>query len=345
MTSMNIDICPCCKKSVNDEEGAVKCEVFCKNWFHCSCVSITDQEYECMRILAEKSKWVCGPCDLRLTKVTSKFNDIDGFINLSSTVDKLVNLVKGIIDDNVLLNNRIDILSSITQPAKTTEPEVNNLSGNIDDIDVDVCSVNPNSSITEQSINGPAVLSVEQVNRTSTGRHGKAKADDSPSYASVVSSFKRRPMSSISTEMNGGPSDKSSDGWKVSTNKGRRNHPQLKSSKPIIGTKTSDNTVSKVKAVSRLQWVFVSRLAIDCTKEDIVGYLTDSGIEGECVAITPKHDSYRSFRVGVEPDLTSKLLDSNFWPVGTLVSDFIFKKPRSDYVASRTFLGRIKNSQ
>lgn len=78
ITSDSCEQCPSCLKSVSDEDFAVKCDGFCANWFHCKCVLINDDEYEHMRLLADKSKWYCGPCDFRLAKVIDKLNDIDG---------------------------------------------------------------------------------------------------------------------------------------------------------------------------------------------------------------------------------------------------------------------------
>lgn len=77
-----------------------------------------------MQFLAEKSKRVCGPCNLRVTKVIDKFSNIDDFINFNSTVDNIFNLLKRVIDDNVHLNYKIDKLSSITVAAEATAPVV-----------------------------------------------------------------------------------------------------------------------------------------------------------------------------------------------------------------------------
>lgn len=81
----------------------------------------------------------------------------------------------------------------------------------------------------------------------------------------------------------------------------------------------------------------VSRLAIDVVKDDLVKYLEDSGVKADCVELQPKYNTYKSFKVGVSSDVTSTIMNAEFWPSGTLVREFVSK---NDSVFSRTFLGK-----
>lgn len=112
--------------------------------------------------------------------------------------------------------------------------------------------------------------------------------------------------------------------------------------KPIIGLRTDCESV-KVKAVEGLKWIFISRLTTNCTNYDILDYLDKYCVTAEYFEIILKHASYKSFKIGVSPNLTSKLLDSNFWPTGTLIKEFIVNsRPAADIVATLTFLGKNK---
>lgn len=127
MACDSCQFCPLCKNLVKEDDKAIQCEIFCNNWFHCACVSVTDEEYEYMKILADKSKWACEACGVRLTKLTEQSNDIDGFINLSIIVDKLFASVKDVVNDNLALNAKFDnFLLTTDVGSLSAKPDVYN---------------------------------------------------------------------------------------------------------------------------------------------------------------------------------------------------------------------------
>lgn len=51
-------------------------------------------------------------CDSRLTNLLTKLSDVNSLINLNATVHKLVTIVKGVANDNLVLNDRIKLIET-----------------------------------------------------------------------------------------------------------------------------------------------------------------------------------------------------------------------------------------
>lgn len=353
-TSLN---CPSCNKIVNDDDSAVQCEIFCKNWFHCDCVSISSDEYEYMKLLAEKSKWACVTCDVRLSKVTDQFSDIDGFINLNITIKNLIAVVKDIVTDNLSLNDKFDkfILEKdrdatrvSSQPdvykdnwrAKTSTHKSKNCNSRItvasipleDDVSVVgddsqdlTCSRMDTLSLSNGESKHQSRLLYSDVSKSTKKLNADVVTDNKchkEKKAGSVDSYTSRSQSEIAD----------SEEWtSVARMKSRKR-------KPIIGTNNNIGGYN-IKAVGKCEWIFVSRLAPEVSKDDLVNFLLGFDVKAECIELKAKYDSYRSFKVGVSSDLTSKLLSAGFWPSGTLVREF---KPMRSKPAffSRTFLAK-----
>lgn len=354
-----MECCPCCKKPVNNDDYGVQCEIFCKDWFHCACVSISDAEYEYMQALAEKSKWACQACDSRLSNVSNQLIDIDSFLTLNRTVEKLVAIVKGVVDDNIILNNKIDKLfdtnlqadSAILEPdvynSIDIQPELELNKGSGGGVESSVFFTGSKTAKPDVNVDVSADLGLKTVDsyssilnksfRSNSNRKPNGKVNTSAEVGEVTK------VNEVIVDLE--PGQSSLTDWKTVSH--RRKGRGLTSNKtiavkngsinsPIIGSKKCE--VGKLRAVEKREWIFVSRLAPDVIKQDLVSYLTDSHVTAECVELTPKHNSYKSFKVGVTPDLTSKILDASFWPSGTLVRNFVPKK--KDEIVSRTFLGK-----
>lgn len=242
-------------------------------------------------------------------------SDPDDLINLRNIVDSLVSLVKGIVNDNLSLNlrmdqmcenfakfNRIETCGDNPETAKVNEvlPNINQ-----------TASSRQNHQVTSNRLltsNNRTVESLRSIDESKVEESGTSTIE---SELVTNSEYKRQFPALISSENNQSCADPDNQ-WHTWTGKNRRKR-EKKVVKPIIGTKTSSDTEgSKVRAINKLSWVFVSRLDKDCTKEDISEYLGKSNIKGDCVALTPKHNSYMSFKIGVPENLTSKLLTESF---------------------------------
>lgn len=349
--------CPSCNNIVKDDDSAVQCEIFCKNWFHCDCVLISSDEYEYMKLLAEKSKWACVACDVRLSKVTNQFSDIDGFINLKVTVNKLLAVIKDVVNDNLSLNEKFDkfIFEKVSDDTRSnSKPDVYKF----DRLDETSESMNDNSKLA----NSPIPLEDDVIpvgddskdlinsnvgvsSAVASNRHGRllysevsktklvtdtgVETDDKYITSKKVKCGFEVSSKSISETAVGG-------GWFSATGKKSRKR------KPIIGTNKNIDHCN-IKAIGKCEWVFVSRLAPEVSKDDLDKFLLDSEVKAECIELRTKYSSYKSFKVGVHSDLTSKLLSADFWPSGTLVREFVPKRS-APTVFSRTFLAKKPDS-
>lgn len=77
--------------------------------------------------------------------------------------------------------------------------------------------------------------------------------------------------------------------------------------------------------------IFVSRLAVTVSEDDLSDYLTSAFGPAEKFFIEKqvvRSGDYNSFRVEARADLVEKLLDPEVWPVNVMVGKFRFYRPR-----------------
>lgn len=101
---MEEDACAKCKKTVNQDENALLCDL-CEHWFHCKCVDISSSDYKCLQKISHISLWLCDRDrqKLKLIKnnspstevmnhletIVTKVNEISTAINKNEEVYKL----------------------------------------------------------------------------------------------------------------------------------------------------------------------------------------------------------------------------------------------------------------
>lgn len=347
--------CPTCHKIVNDDDSAVQCEIFCRNWFHCDCVSISSDEYEYMKLLAEKSKWACVTCDVRLSKVTDQFSDIDGFINLNITVKNLIAVVKDVVNDNLSLNDKFDkfilekdkdatrvsnqpdvyidkrLAKSSTYKSKNCNSKLTGVSIPLED---DVILVDEDSQESTCSIVDTLITSnAESKHQSRLLYSDVSKSGLTTDVVTDNKCHKEKKAGSFDSSISRSQSETAvSEEWISAARKKSRKR------KPIIGTNNNIDRCN-IKAVGKCEWIFVSRLAPEVSKIDLENFLLDFDVKAECIELKTKYNSYRSFKVGVSSDLTSKLLSAGFWPSGTLVREFVPMRNKPAFF-SRTFLAK-----
>jgi len=98
---------------------------------------------------------------------------------------------------------------------------------------------------------------------------------------------------------------------------------------PVFGRRLAVEGETKLPSVKKLSWIFVSRLHPNVVKDDIDAYLIGNGVTGHCCEnVESRFSSYKSFKVGVNGEQKSKILDPDFWEEGILVKDFVPKRRR-----------------
>ena len=63
-------ICPNCRKTVEDEQDGVECDM-CGNWYHGKCQNVTEELYKVLGNKKYSINWYCDICDLSAKKIMS----------------------------------------------------------------------------------------------------------------------------------------------------------------------------------------------------------------------------------------------------------------------------------
>jgi len=306
------DLCKVCGKKCKVK--SVFCDGFCRKWLHFECAKFSSEDsvnFEALAKNLDSLKWYCSECNVNLTKVINKVGSVDDFLNLNDTVSQLVQLVKGVVNDNVTLNKKLDNLTSDKVSANINNKRGQQAEVVIEQEDLnlanDITNVNARSSVAKKSVNcaGNSETEVTEERRSGT--------------VSLSQS-----VQSASSNVNKKFSDVVKNGKKLP--------------KPVIGCKPTSESGS-LKAVERRLWVFVSRLHPQTSKEDVEKYLTDNSVSDfQCEKLTARYNSYSSFKIGIPTELEGKVLSPDFWLAGTLVSHYIPKRNRTDFIRGQTFL-------
>lgn len=324
-------ICPSCNKLVDD---GIFCEGFCKCWHHVDCASLSDEDFSKIQALGDKVKWFCAECDVKVNRVLTKISDPENVIGLDLIVSNLINIVKGLGNDNLALYKRIDDISqsniSLCSDFVSYKQEIDDKISSSFKSEKKTVVNKPQSEYSSSSLDDHNdESSTDGSRRSSTSAISASRVVDSVNLTEGTRSgqFESKHVSSVSNKTY---ADKIKQKGKKASGK----------KEPIIGSRpNSGESLGKIRAVEKREWIFVSRLAPEVTIEDLQTFLKDSKLDCECVELRTKFNSYKSFKVGVQHDIKSKLLCSEFWPSGTLVREFI-PKWESRPITSRTFLAR-----
>ncbi|KAG8310343.1 hypothetical protein J6590_066046 [Homalodisca vitripennis] len=102
-----LSVCGLCGNTIKPRGNALKCGSNCEKWFHIECVNISKIEYNNVKISLQIKgvNWTCEPCQ-ELTSANSD-SERSGLV-LEEKIDKLFEIVKGLVSDNLLLNEKFD---------------------------------------------------------------------------------------------------------------------------------------------------------------------------------------------------------------------------------------------
>lgn len=112
--------------------------------------------------------------------------------------------------------------------------------------------------------------------------------------------------------------------------KGRRYKQRLTNVKlrpgPIEGIKDEvGECVIKAAKFHPLTWLFVSRLTLELTPDQIKQYVKENAaVDCECEKLTIRKNRYfSSFKLGVPAENRDQILNAEFWPKGVTVNAFL----------------------
>lgn len=350
--------CTVCNLILIDGDNQIQCEGFCQDWVHTKCVNISDDDFEKICDLGDTSHWFCASCLPGVRDIFTKVKNPGELLNLSGLVDKLVNIVKGLVSDNLEINKKLDNVISENLGLKThvsnIETELTTLSSNKYFLSCQAKSksnavksaLDKEDKIDDQTYSQVVKSSLDKDQRNSSEPVSNVKSvspkesDSSPEPSSSPSIHKHlNPNQNVQVHQHREVS------WrKAGGERSRKSH----SHKPIIGSNVKK---SSLKIAEKQKFVFVSRFSPDTECDEIVKYLKEESVEGaKCEKLQTRFSSYSSFKVSVSENYFDKVLKSEFWPIGLFVKEFRQsrqsgtgpnnKTSRSNQVASQTFLGK-----
>jgi len=119
--------CATCSKNVSEKDLALGCEV-CDKWFHISCQSITEDEYEFL-IEHKNLHWYCSSCNSNVAGLVQIMSDMRGrHQKLEEKIDSLVEKVDAVAKDLKETDKKVDEMTKGLFP----EAMIKSVDGQID---------------------------------------------------------------------------------------------------------------------------------------------------------------------------------------------------------------------
>jgi hypothetical protein len=176
---------------------------------------------------------------------------------------------------------------------------------------------------------------VSNVQTRSSANDSNLKVNNNNAGYQTVT-FRNRKFSNVSQSNSAKSNPSKSYAGAVKTTNANSQPSDRHKTDAVLGKRTASEGAVKLGSVSRLNWIFVSRLKPDISKDDINNFLTGNGISGHCCEdVVSRFTSYKSFKIGVSDEDKLKLLDPLFWDEGILVKEYV---PRRRNFNNRHFL-------
>jgi len=291
---------------------AIYCDGDCRQWFHLNCVNLSKADYDGINNLSNKIKWFCNDCDGKVNLLFGSCSDVLSDISsLKDIVQQVLDVVCRLEKDNLLLKEKLNTMMNGRNNvvSETILPTWNQRNASKESTKTSVGRGRGRGISTSLDFNQ---IIDSHPNRLSQRHHFAYNGSGSVSNltAREINPDYRNNQTNVFEDAN---EDNGTMRYRPKPNGG-----------VIIGTKAEDGADLKLKTVEKTTWIFVSRLVPQTTKDEIVSYLKDSGVEtGECVEVMKKSDNYKSFKFRILPNMVSKVLKEEFWPSGTLVKEFV----------------------
>lgn len=100
-------------------------------------------------------------------------------------------------------------------------------------------------------------------------------------------------------------------------------------------TGVGSNTGGTITAVKKRLNMFVGRVNIDATEDDLLGYLKDTFENNDftCAKLNTKTE-YACFRITAPVELREKIDDPGLWPAGVIVRPFYFRSEKTSFLGT-----------
>lgn len=349
----DVALCGSCNKLVKNTDKAFLCDGICEIWYHAKCVKINNDMFEKCCLVSKHMKWICEPCELRLSTMRKHTVSVEDYFNLNELVGNLMGLVKTVINDNTTINNKLEFVCSAINngSSPTCHRPTTILQPTVEYEDVSNVTIpqpyagtgtfsealkNPSDKIPR-----PYMIGSVSTNNTVTIDHVHTELDN----LSKVPNPEQETFS-----MNNDSSDSGGE-WRLAGKRGKPRHtshsvnktyrpkhqegsvPLVKhpNNKFVLG---SCEESTNLKTVDRRDFLFVSRISPEYETDDMLNFLTEVR---KCTNITVEKltsrypEAYSSFKVGFPSSFFKNAFSADFWPKGTFVNRFFVKKVNLNY--------------
>lgn len=351
--------CNKCGDKISNYDDILICVGECKGAYHIKCVSVTVEAYSAMNMKNEIDLWKCYICE---NTITNKSN-VDCFETAPSVIfdnttrscqgmnlENTINLVNNderlefIIQNQLIMSKQIEQLTT-----KLTEALelIHNKNQRIEQLENKLIanekSKPPQSEIEQYSHKVKNQSKIIRENLQKNVNHPinagqSAKLQTTPIVLKETNKLplqvntpeNRLPNKSIEKQINLTQSAGNrqvtgiAEDYKSDDDFTTVNYKKKKSTKIVRGTGGGDAGLSCIE--SRI-WIYLGRCSPNSTTENVTSHLK---------AKYPNHEFdikdlegkgyFKSFRIGASMELQDALYDSNTWPKGALIKQFLFRR-------------------
>lgn len=322
--------CGICREDVPND-CAMLCDGICNEWYHLRCVNLDNDDYISINDMADKIKWFCRECNFKLeTFFQGKvlYYKQDREINhLRLTVETLLSTVKGVVNDNVRINDKLDkvMASGFMKETSTSKPIIS------EEVLPSWSTMNKTHGRGRGRSFAPAATNYDKGQPMKDAFQDYSDATEKPSNVAsrLVNSVRRdRDSKKITSEYR--------DSLHKLSSSNVRSTPSLVAGRPFVSPKKPfkknvvygkrSNSVIKSVAVKpiRKKAIFVSRLCPEVVPSSIEE-LIKSELKLDyikCSQLKTKFDSYSSFHVEINEADLDKVMCDELWPEGSLITHF-----------------------
>lgn len=308
--------CGVCSSDFILNEPKINCGGWCEMAIHKHC---SDLSRDKVKILLESPslRWMCKEC------TNESFRTQMMLQGLKSSIEQL----------HTAVSNQTEVINKQNNKIREMHAKINGLTS---------FSPTPHNvgAVTNQELATPPVVTQNKRDKTvNAGEKRKLTlpraSDTVPVALSQINTITDDPLTQILQN-------------KQVQQQSQRNKHQQNRPIPTIGGSTDDdgfilvrakrqqrhkkgviegtNNAGPIKAISRTTWIFVTRLSLETTEEQIIKALADIS-EVKCEKLELHHsDRWSSFRINAPLHHREAIMNGQIWPEGSQVSKYFFPR-------------------
>jgi regulator of replication initiation timing len=340
--------CGACFKTLYKNTKSVLCFGNCNNWFHITCVNISNEEYELLKELKGKAVFMCATCIQRPLATSASINgQNDGKVDSDEKVVPDVDIISSLMSQvSELSANQAKIKETLGVMVQEKENLKTALSAQMEAVSEFIIN-HENSHLYANKLKNKVISdNLKQLSSAFDPQNSKKTLENrcSPDLTSSVpighqaqAVYGRLNSGCAQVHVNAQSAGKDS-GVIVKTtnskpvNQSRPRRQRSDDAKPrtnfITGSGQSPESDLQLVSSERKTFLFVSRLSPTTKADDLTNYLEKKIAGKYVVEKLPSRfpEEYSTFKVGIPSNLVKDIFVPTFWPSNVYVSKFVNSK-------------------